>query len=193
MIAKRAVIYARYSSINQNEQSIDGQIKDCQAFAERAGIDVVGVYADKAQTGTNDNRADFQRMLKDAEKHIFEHIIVWKIDRFGRNREEITLNKIRCRKHNVSVLYAMEHIPDGASGVLYESLLEGMAEYYSKNLSENVKRGMRDNALKCKCNGGGRLLGYTTDEDKNLVIDPTTAEVVKRIFLCILIIILCPK
>ena len=85
---KTAVIYARYSSDNQNEQSIEGQLRVCQDYAERNGILILNTYIDRAMTGTNDNRPDFQKMIKDSNNKEFEYVIVYKIDRFSRNKYE---------------------------------------------------------------------------------------------------------
>lgn len=177
-----AVIYARYSSHNQNEQSIDGQLRDCNAYAQEHGYTIVETYIDRAQTGRNDNRADFQRMLKDSDKHRFEICIVWKLDRFGRNREEIAFNKIRLRKNGVRLLYAKEGIPDAPEGIILESVLEGLAEYYSANLAQNIMRGMRESALKCQSTGSGRSLGYDVNKQKQFVVNEAEAQIVKKAF-----------
>ena len=155
----KAVIYARYSSERQTEQSIEGQLRECEKFAKSNDISIVGTYIDRAQSGRTDNRIDFQKMLKDSKRQMFDAVIVWKIDRFGRNREEIAKNKAILRRNNVKVLYAKEHIPDGPEGIILESVLEGLAEYYSANLSQNILRGMRETALKCQYNGSGLALG----------------------------------
>lgn len=176
-----AVIYARYSNQKQNEQSIEGQIADCTAYANRKGYNVIGTYIDRAMTGRNDDRDDFQRMLADTAKHTFEIIIVWKIDRFGRNREEIALNKYKCKKNGVKVVYAQEHIPESPEGVLLEALLEGMAEYFSLDLAQKVNRGMHQTALKCQITGGTMPLGYMA-KDKKYVINPNTAPMVEKIY-----------
>jgi len=179
----KAVIYARYSpGPDQREESIEGQIRECTEYAERHGITVVGHYADRGISGRTDNRAEFQRMLKDCEKRLFDAIIVWKINRFGRNREEIAINKVRCRKHGVKVLYAKEHIPDGPEGIILESVLEGMAEYYSANLAQDVKRGMKENALKCMSAGGTTLFGYQIGQDRHYEIHPTNGPVMQWAF-----------
>ena len=81
-----AVIYARYSSYSQTEQSIEGQLHDAYAFAEKNGYRIIQEYIDRALTGTSDNRPAFQRMIKDAAKKTFQYVIVWKQDRFARNR-----------------------------------------------------------------------------------------------------------
>ena len=151
-------------------------------FCQKKGIKIVGVYADRSISGRTDNRVEFQRMLKDTEKGLFDCIIVWKIDRFGRNREEIAVNKIRCRKNGVKLLYAKEHIPEGPAGILLESLLEGLAEFYSAELSEKIIRGLTENALKGKVTSGPPGLGYKVDKDKRLVVDELEAPIVRRVF-----------
>ena len=82
----KAVIYARYSSHNQREESIEGQIRECQDFAVRNGFTIIGEYIDRAISGKTDNRADFQRMIKDSERGNFQVVLVYAIDRFARNR-----------------------------------------------------------------------------------------------------------
>ena len=82
----KAVIYARYSSDNQREESIEGQIRECKAYAERNGITILSSYIDRAFSAKTDNRPDFQRMIKDSAKGLFDVVIVWKLDRFARNR-----------------------------------------------------------------------------------------------------------
>ena len=147
---ERAVVYARYSSHRQGEQSIEGQLAAAKAYADARGYTIVHEYIDRAMTGRNDNRDEFQQMLSDCGKKQFTVIIVWKVDRFGRNREEITFNKYRAKKHGVRVEYVAENMGEGPESVILESVLEGMAEYYSLQLSQNVKRGYRENAKKCK-------------------------------------------
>jgi len=180
---KIAVVYARYSSHRQGEQSIEGQLAEAYKYAEAHGLKIIREYIDRAMTGRNDNRDQFQQMLKDTAKKQFDTIILWKIDRFGRNREEIAFNKYRCKKNGVRVVYVAESIPDSPEGVILESVLEGMAEYYSLQLSQNIRRGNRASAEKCQSTGGNRPLGYKTDpETKRFVIDPETAPTVRMIF-----------
>lgn len=177
-----AVVYARYSSHGQKEQSIEGQLSAAQAYAKAKGYTIVHEYIDRAMTGRNDNRAEFQRMLSDTAKKQFRVVIVWKVDRFGRNREEITFNKYRCKKNGVRVEYVAESVPDSAEGVILESVLEGMAEYYSLQLSQNVSRGLLESAKKHRVLGRCAPLGYTVDADKHHAIDPQTAPIVQMIF-----------
>ena len=159
------VIYARYSSHAQRDVSIEQQVADCEAYARSNGLRVVKVYADRAISGTNDKRPQFQKMLKDAERGRWAYVLCWKVDRFARNRYDSATYKYRLKRHGVRVIYAKESIPDGPEGILLESVLEGSAEYYSANLSQNIKRGMRFNALECKVNNGSMPLGYCKGPD----------------------------
>lgn len=177
-----AVIYARYSSHGQTEQSIEGQLAKGHEYAKTKGYTIVHEYIDRAMTGRNDNREQFQQMLSDTGKKQFSVIIVWKVDRFGRNREEIAFNKHTCKRNGVRVEYVAENLPDSPEAVILESVLEGMAEYYSIQLSQNILRGQLESAKKCRCVGGTRPLGYSVDSDKRFVIDPQTAPIVKIIF-----------
>ena len=176
------VIYARYSSHNQQETSIEGQLKVCHEFCERNNYTVIHEYIDRAISGTTDNRPDFLRMIRDSSKNEFDYIVVYQLDRFARNRYDSAIYKNKLKKYNVRVLSVRENINDDASGILMESVLEGMAEYYSVELSQKVKRGMEINAEKCLCTGGNRTLGYTIDENKQFQINPNTAPIIKLIF-----------
>ncbi len=176
------VIYARYSSDNQREESIEGQLRECKAFAEKNDIQIVGTYIDRALSAKTDNRPEFQRMIKESSGSLFDVIIVWKLDRFARNRYDSAHYKSILRKNGVKVVSATELISDSAEGILLESMLEGMAEYYSAELSEKVVRGLTENALKCKYNGGTLPIGYTIDSDQYFQIDPITAPAVLDAF-----------
>lgn len=177
-----AVIYARYSSDNQREESIEGQLRECKAFAENNDIQIVGTYIDRAFSARTDNRPDFQKMIKDSANKKFDLIIVWKLDRFARDRYDSAHYKALLRKNGVKVVSATEKISDGSEGILMEAVLEGMAEYYSAELSEKVVRGMTENALKCKFNGGCIPLGYTIDSEHHFQINPLTAPAVLDAF-----------
>ena len=178
-----AVVYARFSSARQHETSIEGQLSAARRYAELKGYTIIHEYCDRAKTGTNDNREEFQRMLSDCAKKQFSVIITWKVDRFGRNREEITINKYRAKKHGVRVEYVAENIVEGPEGVILESILEGMAEYYSLQLSQNVKRGMMEAAKKHHVTSGAAVpYGYRVSADKTHEIDPDKAPIVKKIF-----------
>jgi len=178
---KTAVIYARYSSERQTEQSIEGQIRECTEFAKYNDITIVDTYIDRATTGTNDNRSAFQQLLKDCTKQAWDIVLVYKLDRFSRNKYEMAIHRKTLRDNGIKLISAKENIPDSPEGIILESLLEGMAEYYSAELSQKVKRGMRESRIKGQFTGGYLLYGYKV-ENKKVVIDEDKAEVVRRIF-----------
>ena len=180
--ALNAVIYARYSSDRQTEQSIEGQLRECYAFAKANDIAVIDTYIDRAISGKTDNRPAFQKMIEDSAKRQFQAVIVYRLDRFTRNRYDSAHYKAQLRKYGVKVLSATENISDGPEGIILESMLEGMAEYYSADLSEKVIRGMTDNALKCKFNGGMMPIGYVIDAEQHFQIDPLTGPFVLEAF-----------
>ncbi|GHV35243.1 recombinase RecD [Clostridia bacterium] len=180
-----AVIYARFSSHGQQEQSIDGQLRDCYSYAEREGLLVVGEYIDRAISGKTDERPDFRRMIADAAKKQFQYVIVWKLDRFARNRFDSAVNKAALKKYGVKVISAMENIADNPEGLLLEGILESMAEHYSNSLSTNVKRGQRESVLKGSHVGGIAPFGFksiTIGESKKLVADENNAPIIQYVF-----------
>lgn len=178
-----AVIYARYSSDSQREESIEGQLRECREYAERNDMTVVGTYIDRALSAKTADRPEFQRMIKDSAKELFEIVLVWKLDRFSRDRYDSAHYKHILKKNGVKVVSAKEHISEGPEGIILEAMLEGYAEFYSAELSEKIHRGQKENALKGKNNGGGVPLGYLLDKKaQKLVIDPVTAPLVVEIF-----------
>ena len=178
----KGVIYARYSSDNQREESIEGQLRECKEYAERNDITILGTYIDRALSAKTDNRPEFQHMIKDSAKGLFDVVLVWKLDRFARNRYDSARYKNLLKKNGVKVISARENISEGSEGIILEAMLEGYAEYYSAELSEKVIRGLTDNALKCKYNGGTVPMGYYIDEQQYYQIDPKTAPVVLEMF-----------
>ena len=176
-----AVIYARYSSHGQQEQSIEGQLRDNYAWAKQQDVTVIGEYIDRAMTGTKDQRPDFQRMIEDASKKQFQMVIVWKLDRFARNRYDSAIYKSRLKKFGVRVVSVKENITDSPEGIILEGLLESMAEYYSANLSQNIRRGQRESAANGTFCGGVVPYGYKS-VDKKLVIDERYAPAVRYLF-----------
>lgn len=176
------VIYARYSSDKQNEQSIEGQLRFCNEYAARRGFRVVGEYIDRAISGTDaEHRPEFQNMISDAASGAFRFIVVWKLDRFARNRYDSAIYKQRLGKHGVKVLSATEGVGEGDESIILEAVLEAMAETYSRQLSQNVRRGMYETALKGNSVGGDIPYGYRV-ENKKLVVDEREAEAVHYAF-----------
>ena len=178
---KRAVIYARFSSHKQQETSIEGQIKVCEDYACREGLEIVDTYIDRAISGTTDKRPGFNRMIADSGSGNFEYIIVYKLDRFARNRLDSAIYRNLLKNNGVKLKSAMEPISEAPEGILLEGMLESYNEYYSKELSQKTKRGMTINAEKANSNGGAIPYGYKI-EDKKYVIDDEAAEIVKEIF-----------
>ncbi len=178
---KTAVIYARYSSDRQTEQSIEGQVRVCNDYAERNNILIVNQYIDRATTGTNDNRAAFQQMMKDSDKKAWDFVLVYKLDRFSRNKYEMAMHKKTLKDNGIKLISCMENIPDTPEGIILESLLEGMAEYYSAELSQKVKRGMNESRQKGTFTGGFIIFGYRV-ENKKVVIHEDEAKVVRWMF-----------
>ncbi len=178
---KTAVVYARYSCDRQNEQSIDGQLRVCRDYANKNDIYIIDTYIDKAMSGTNDDRESFQRMLKDSDKQAWDYVLVYKLDRFSRNKYEMAIHRKHLKDNNVKLVSVMENIPEGPEGILLESLLEGMNQYYSEELSQKTKRGMNETRIKGNFIGGYPNYGYERDGAK-LKINPDEAEILKQIF-----------
>lgn len=184
---KTAVIYARYSSNSQTEQSIEGQLTVCQKYALDNGLHIVETYIDRAMTGTNDNRAAFQQMLADSEKSKWEIVLVYALDRFGRNATEVAVNKQRLQKNGKTLISATQRTSvniDGSrnlDGILLENVYIGLAEYYSVELSEKIKRGQKENRKKGFHCGGQIAYGYRSI-DRKLHIEESEAEAVRFIF-----------
>ena len=178
----KAVIYARYSSSSQREESIEAQIKICTAYAERNGYRVIGSYTDRAKSGTTDKRPEFQRMVDDSKRKQFNIVLVYKLDRFSRNRYDSAVYKKKLKENGVKVVSATEAIGHGDESIIVESCLEGFSEYFSEKLKERVNDGLNINASKCVWNGGVLPFGYELDEERHFKPNPMTAPYVLEIF-----------
>lgn len=178
---KNAVIYARYSSSSQTEQSIEGQLHKCHDFAQHNGYTVINEYIDRGKTGTNANRPAFQNMVNDSEKGLFSAIIVYMVDRFARSKEDSVLYKALLRRNGVKVLYAEEQIGDTDEGYLIEGLLEMFAEQYSTKLSKRVKHGLIETRAKGNFTGGNLLIGHKVIDHK-IIIDEERAPIIRYVF-----------
>ena len=178
---KKVVIYARFSSHSQTEQSIEGQLRECYDFARRNDYLVIAEYIDRALTGTTDKRPEFLRMIDDSKKKNFDYVLVYQLDRFARNRYDSANYKAKLKKNGVRVLSAKEDITEDASGILVEGMLESMAEYYSAELSQKVRRGIKESLIKGHFIGGYGLLGYDI-VDKKWTINSYEADIVRDIF-----------
>ncbi len=190
----KAAKYGRYSCDRQNEQSIDGQFRVIEDYAAKNDIEIVATYIDKAMSGTNDNRDGFQQMMKDSDKKEWDVVLVYKLDRFSRNKYEMAIHRKHLKDNGIKIVSVMENIPDSPEGILLESLLEGMNQYYSEELSQKTKRGMNETRLKGNHIGGiinyGWALKHIFGEENGkqvqiatkVVINEEEAPIVKEIF-----------
>nr|WP_305180056.1 recombinase family protein [Faecalibaculum rodentium] len=183
MEMKKVVLYMRYSSANQTEQSIEGQDRVCTEYCARNDMIIVERYIDRARSASHDTakRTEFLRMIDDARKRQFETVVVYKLDRFARDRYDSAVYKRKLKEYGIKVISATEALSDNPEGVIMESLLEGMAEYYSKELAQKVRRGLQESVAKRKYLGGVTPLGLQNVDGK-LVPDPATAHIVVEAF-----------
>lgn len=175
-----AIAYYRYSSAGQNEASIDQQREEAQKYAAKHGYTIIKEYSDKAMSGADDDRPEFQLMLSEINRLKPAVLILWKTDRLSRDKITVAIAKDKIRRAGCSLRLVKEAMPEGSAKVIYESIIEGMNEFYLYNLSENVKRGLHYNAE----NGlyGRHIIGYKKSEDKHYIIDEKTAPIVEKIF-----------
>lgn len=178
--ARTAAIYARFSSHNQREESIEQQVAECLAFAEREGIRVAEVYSDEAMTGRNDKRPRFQKMQRDAEKGAFDTIIAYKSNRLARNMLNALMFEEKMNRIGISVVYAKEEFGNNAAGRFALRTMMNVNQFYSENLSEDIKRAMTDNAKKCLSNGP-LPYGYVSDHG-SIQICEDKAGIVREIY-----------
>lgn len=180
---KRAVAYARFSSTNQREESIDAQIRAIREYCERNGIQLVAIFTDEAISGKSDKRDDFQKMVQGVIKGRYDvdAILVHKFNRFARNKYDSALYKKRLKEVGVRVISVTQNIDDTPEGELLEGFLETIDQYYSANLAVEVRKGLRENALKGKHAGGQVPFGYSLDKD-GYYVPNENAKIVRRIF-----------
>lgn len=134
----RVAQYARFSSDNQRSESIDAQIRHMNQFCKQNHWQVVATYTDEARSATTDNRPQFQQMINDSSKGLFDIVLVHKLDRFSRDRYDSAIYKKKLKKNNVRLCSVLERLDNTPESIMMESVLEGMAEYYSKNLSTGI-------------------------------------------------------
>ena len=178
---KKAAIYARYSSDNQRDESIDAQIAAMEAYAVKNDIRIVATYIDRAKSATSDQRPGFQEMIKMSGSGLFNTVIVHKLDRFARSKYDSAIYKQKLKANQVQLISVTEQLDGSPESIILESVLEAMAEYYSKNLAREVSKGLRENAKAAVHTGGVPPLGYKLME-KKLVINEYEAQAVRIIF-----------
>jgi len=178
----KVAVYARFSSDNQRQESIDAQIRAIKLYCDKNGFDIVRIYQDEAMSATTDKREQFIQMIKDSKLGIFQAVIVHKLDRFARNRYDSAFYKRELKQNGVRIVSVLEQLDDSPESVILESVLEGMAEYYSMNLAREVRKGMNENALKALHNGGVPPLGFDVGVDQIYTLNPAEAQSVRIIF-----------
>jgi len=157
---KTAVGYCRFSSDHQRSESIDAQKRAIQQYADENGIYILEWYLDYAQSGTTANRKEFQKMIDDSESRTFSTILVHKLDRFSRDRDDTIFYKVKLKRNGVKVFSVTERFDDSPEGQFMEDIIAGISAYYSTNLARETMKGMRENAYNAKSNGGTVPFGY---------------------------------
>ena len=183
MKKKIAVAYCRFSSDNQRLESIDAQVRAIKEYCRKDGYTLIKIYIDEAISGTSiDDREEFLQMIEDSKKKEFNHVIVHKFDRFARNRYDHAIYEKQLNENGVKLISVLEQLNDSPEAVILKSVLTGMNEYYSLNLAREVRKGQKENALKCVHNGGIPPLGYDLTTEKTYIINEEEAKAVKLIF-----------
>ena len=178
-----AVTYNRYSQgPDQREESITGQLRENHKLAKDRDLVVIHDYIDRSISGRTDDRPQFRQMIKDAEKGQFKYVICYQTSRFARDKYDAVVYKKRLKKYGVKVIYSKMNIPEGPEGMILESVLEALDEYYSEELKQKVMRGMYDNALQGKASGGSIPFGLKLDKDKHFIVDEEKSPIVREIF-----------
>lgn len=190
--SKRVAIYARVSSDRQDvDLSISAQLKAMREYAVRNSYAVVREFVDEAESGRTAARPAFREMISLAKMKppSFGMILVWKLSRFARNREDSIIYKSLLRKQGIQVVSINEPIEDSPTGRLMEGIIEVIDEFYSSNLAQDVIRGMRENASRGFFNGSRAPFGYSKKKVKDgekarntLEPDQNQVPIIQRIF-----------
>ena len=186
MLQKRLknIIYARFSSDNQRDESIDAQVRAIEEYCDKNNIRIVNKFIDRARSATSDKRPAFQKMIKFCESDVsgISMVIVRKLDRFSRDKYDSAMYKQKLKVKGIRVISVLENLENSSESVILESVIEGMAQYYSANLAREVAKGQKENALRCLHNGGDAPLGYDVAPDKTYLVNQEEAQAVKIIF-----------
>ncbi len=181
-IKGNGVIYARYSSHNQKDMSIEQQVEKCQELASDCGIEIIEIYEDRAISGKSDKRPGFQRMMRDAAKGKFQYVIAWKSNRIGRNMLEAMMNEVKLQELGIRLLYVEEDFDDTAAGRFAARSMMNVNQFYSENMAEDIRRGLYSNAANCMVANGHLPFGYKASDDLHYMIDEPKDDIVREIF-----------
>lgn len=190
-------LYARVSSEKQAEKdlSLPAQLKTLREYALKRNWNIIEEFIDEAESARTADRPAFQKMISFAKQKNppFNVILVWKLNRFARNREDSIIYKSLLRKRGIQIVSINENLDEGPTGKLLEGIIESIDEFYSENLSQDTIRGLKENALRGFWNGGICPFGYEfelvkvgNNVKRKLKINESQAEIVKKIFsLCL--------
>ncbi len=185
---KRAALYIRVSTDDQTEYSPDSQIKLCRKYALDNNYEIMEnhIYKEDGISGTKaDKRPQFQKMIANAKSKPkpFDVILVYDFSRFARNKDESVMYKTLLRKKlDIDVISITQPLSSGKESIILESMYEAMDEYYSLNLSENVKRGKIEKASRGEHQGNAPY-GYIYNKNTKMIeIDEERADIVRMIF-----------
>lgn len=178
---KKVVVYARYSSDNQRQESIEAQLYAISNYCENLNYEIIETYIDKEVSATTDDRDSFLRMIEESKILNYDFVVVHKLDRFARNRYDSAIYKKKLEQNNKRVVSVLENLDDSPESIMLESVLEGMAEYYSKNLAREVKKGMELNARSGLHTGGKPPYGYDVIK-KKYIPNIKESKIVSSIF-----------
>ncbi|MFH1504947.1 MAG: recombinase family protein [Candidatus Omnitrophota bacterium] len=190
----RVALYARVSSDQQAEKnnSIPSQLRLLHEYADKHNMFISKEYVDEGESALSVNRPAFLDMISETKKKLppFQAILVWKLSRFARNRQDSIVYKAMLKKRGIEVISISEPIDNTPQGQLMEGMIEVIDEFYSAVLAQETLRGMAENARKGYRNGGYSVYGYKNnriyDERKNpktkYEINEPETKVVKLIF-----------
>ena len=177
------VIYTRFSSHNQREESNEAQIRACYGYAKQNGINILKIYSDSAKSATTADREQFLQMIEDSKEGLFQILLIHKFDRFARNKYDSVIFKKKLKDNGVRLISITEQFGDSPEAIMMESVIEGMAHYFSLNLAREVMKGMKESAYKCTHLGGPSPLGYDVEkETKKYIINEAEASIIRTIF-----------
>lgn len=182
MKGNRVATYARFSSSLQREESIQAQERAMKKYCEDNGYIIVASYRDEARSATSDNRPQFLQAIADSGKNMFDILLVHKLDRFSRNRYDSAIYRSKLKKNGVRVHSVLERLDDSPESIILEALLEGMSEYYSRNLSREVSKGLLENFYAGKFTGGLTPYGFSVDENMKYIINEEEAPAIRLAF-----------
>ena len=179
-------IYARFSSAKQDEASIDAQVRACREYAAAKGYIVNKVYTDEAISGKGSKtlrRKQYQALLRDCEKGLYNIVLVHKYDRIARNVGEHVSLDMRLSEAGVTLIAVAQDFGQTKESKIIKTLMWSLSEYYIENLAAETQKGHRETALKALHNGGYPPFGYDVVEQK-YIINETEAAYVREMYEC---------